>query len=262
MSETNNATKLKKVLGSRIRELTMSDENISSLGIKQDTLNKYYKGQRFPTTENLVAIKKHYNVSFAYLFGDIDNKDPNLSEIGCKLGLSQKAAKKLLSINKNKNLENKKIQLFALNQLLENIDFLELGNLLIIPNEENPNIKSEDIYAYYSIFLDYGHYEDYYFSNLSIQRKKEYDEFILNKRTFDLFKKIRNSKACANIFIEYVDNKEKNYVDYGSISEFINKENNFQEPDEEFYEILEKDRKETEKKNKKIVEDRKNKIGI
>ena len=59
-----------------------------------------------------------------------------------------------------------------------------------------------------------------------------------------------------------MDNKEKNYVDYGSISEFINKENNFQEPDEEFYEILEKDRKETELKNKKIVEDRKNKIGI
>lgn len=163
MSEINSPEELKKMLGSRIKKLTKSDENLHSLGIKEDTLSKYYKGQRFPTTENLVKIQKRYKVPYAYLFGDTDNDNPNFAEISCKLGLTKKSIEKLLTINKTENQEEKNIQLFALNQLIEKIDFLELGKFMFVPDE----------------------------------REKDYYDFLINKKIITLINEIRNSEECA-----------------------------------------------------------------
>lgn len=265
MSEIKNAEDLKKILGSRIRELTLPDTNISSLGIKEDTLGKYYKGQRFPTTENIVAIKNHYKVPFAYLFGDTDNKDPNFADISYKLGLSANSTNKLISMNKSENAEERELQFFALNQLIENIDFLELGKLLLIPNESNRFIKSTDIYDYYSFFINHGQgVDDYKYDMREINKKKEYNNFILNKRLFELFEKTRNSKECAKIFMSYVDNERKMIEEAEeTIKEFIIPDD--YEPfeiDEETEKIIRESNKQDEIRNQQIVDKRKKDLGI
>ena len=55
------------------------------------------------------------------------------------------------------------IQLFALNQLIEKIDFLELGKFMFVPDE----------------------------------REKDYYDFLINKKIITLINEIRNSEECA-----------------------------------------------------------------
>lgn len=165
MYKYKNANDLKKVLGKRIRSLTVADPNISSLGIDGDTLRKYKNGQRYPQPEFLVKIKNHYDVPFAYLFGDTDNKDIDSMEISYKLGLTSKATHKIIAMNDNDNQEERELQLFALNQLIENVDFLKLAELMLGYN---------------------GNDEDY-------------NDYLINKRLFELFEKIRNSEEYHDL---------------------------------------------------------------
>ena len=261
MEKIKNANDLKKVLGKRIRSLTVADPNISSLGIDGDTLRKYKNGQRYPQPEFLVKIKNHYDVPFAYLFGDTDNKDIDSMEISYKLGLTSKATHKIIAMNDNDNQEERELQLFALNQLIENIDFLELGKLLLIPNETNKNIKSEKIYKYYSDYVTHGiGIEDYYYTINSIDKIKDYNDYLINKRLFELFDKIRNSEECANVFINYVDREQEtmNTLEY-TPPEIID-EKTFREEQEkmekDMEKFMDKNVREVEIRNKQIIEKR------
>lgn len=156
---------LKKRLSSRINNLCKNDPNISSLDIGVDTLRKYKNGQRYPQPDFLVKIKNHYDVSFSYLFGETDNKDFNSEEVSYRLGLTSKATHKIIAMNDNDNQEERELQLFALNQLIENVDFLKLAELILgySGNDEG------------------------------------YNDYLINKRLFELLKKIRNSKEYHDL---------------------------------------------------------------
>ena len=159
---------LKKRLSGRINNLCKNDPNISSLGIDGDTLRKYKNGQRYPQPEFLIKIKNHYDVSFSYLFGETDNKDFNSEEVSYRLGLTSKTTHKLIAMNDNDNQEERELQLFTLNQLIEDIDFLKLAELMLGYN---------------------GNDEDY-------------NDYLINKHLFELFKKIRNSKEYHDLMKE------------------------------------------------------------
>lgn len=159
---------LKKKLGSRVGSLCKNDPNIESLNIKSSTLDKYKGGRHFPAPDFLVKIKNHYDVSFSYLFGETDNKDFNSEEISYKLGLTSRATHKLIAMNDNDDQEERELQLFALNQLIENVDFLKLVELMLGYNGNDEG----------------------------------YNDYLINKRLFELLKKIRNSKEYHNLMKE------------------------------------------------------------
>lgn len=165
MYKYKDAEDLKKRLSSRINNLCKNDSNISSLDIGVDTLRKYRNGQRYPQPDFLIKIKNHYDVSFSYLFGETDNKDFNSEEVSYRLGLTSKATHKLIAMNDNDNQEERELQLFALNQLIENVDFLKLAELMLGYNGNDEG----------------------------------YNDYLINKRLFELLKKIRNSKEYHDL---------------------------------------------------------------
>ena len=68
-------------------------------------------------------------------------------------------------MNDNDNQEERELQLFALNQLIENVDFLKLAELMLGYNGNDEG----------------------------------YNDYLINKHLFELLKKIRNSKEYHDL---------------------------------------------------------------
>lgn len=257
---------LKNDFGERLKLLYANDNNSEEIGIKEDTFNKYIRGERFPKPDILEKIKNHYKVPYSYLFGEYDNKDLETSEISGKLGLSNKSISKLSKIRFEKDIQDKNLMIYALNEIIENIDLLEFGKLLLIPNKDNKYIKSEEIYEYYSDYINHCQGEnDYLYDLQNIKKEKEYSDFILNKRLFQMFENIRNSQECAKVFVDYVNRERKTMNDIDSYlkEDFMNADN-YQPfvPDEELEKIMQEQHREMEERNKKIVDKRKKDLGL
>lgn len=255
---------LKEKFKERLKLLYTKDNDFDKLGIKDDTFNRYIRGDRFPKPEILEQIKEHYKVPYSYLLGEYDNVDLNTSEISGILGLSNKSIEKLKKMTQENKID-KELMLFALNQLVENLDFLELGKLLLIPNEDNKFIKSADIYEYYSFYIHHGQgVGSYDYDIRAINEKKDFNSFMLNKRLFELFERIRNSKECAEVFMDYVDDERKQIEETEElIREHILLEDN--EPfelDEETEKLINENNKQEEIRNQQIIDKRKKDLGI
>lgn len=259
---------LKNNFGERLKLLYVNDNNSQELDIKEDTFNKYIRGERFPKPDILEKIKNHYKVPYSYLFGEYDNKDLDTSEISGKLGLSNKSITKLANIRFEKNIQDRELMLYALNEIIENIDLLEFGKFLLLPNENNKNIKTENIYEYYSFFINHGQgIDDYEYVIKQINSKKNYSDYMLNKRLFELFEKVRNSKECATIFTNYIHNEIKQCTfEEEKLNEFIySEEYNPHFTDEEIEEsnkVLQEEYKQIEIRNQQIIDKRKEELGI
>lgn len=259
---------LKNNFGERLKLLYVNDNNSQELDIKEDTFNKYIRGERFPKPDILEKIKNHYKVPYSYLFGEYDNKDLDTSEISGKLGLSNKSITKLANIRFEKNIQDRELILYALNEIIENIDLLEFGKFLLLPNENNKNIKTENIYEYYSFFINHGQgIDDYEYVIKQINSKRNYSDYMLNKRLFELFEKVRNSKECATIFTNYIHNEIKQCTfEEEKLNEFIySEEYNPHLTDEEIEEnnkVLQEEYKQIEIRNQQIIDKRKEELGI
>lgn len=255
---------LKEKFKDRLKILYAKDNDFYKLGIKDDTFNRYIRGDRFPKPEILEQIKEHYNVPYSYLFGEYDNIDLNTSEISGILGLSNKSIKKLKKITQGNKID-KELMLFALNQLIENLDFLELGKLLLIPNEDNKYIKSDNIYEYYSFYIHHGQgIGSYDYDIRVINEKKDYNSFMLNKRLFELFEQIRHSKECAEVFMDYVDDERKQIEETEELirEHILLKDNEPFELDEKTEKLINENNKQEEIRNQQIIDKRKKDLGI
>lgn len=266
---TEIADTFKRKLGNRILKLNFDNEKEVPIDIKEDTLNKYIRGDRFPTIENLIKIKEYYNVPYSYLFGEIDNTNSDTTKLSCELGISEDTISRLQEIVKSDNETEKKIQLFVINQLFTKIDFLSLGKALMVPNEQNKYISSNKLYDYY---LDYatncsgsdGRYRSSLYSN---DKKSDYDDYVISKSLFKLFDDIRNSQECAELFIDYVDTERilvnKAYSDpsfYSQPHEQTQEELAYEY--EEMNKVMEDDIRKTEKRNQDIINKRKKDLGV
>lgn len=198
---------LKNDFRERLKILYATDNNTKDLDIKEDTFNKYIRGDRFPKPDILEKIKNHYKVPYSYLFGEYDNKDLDTSEISGKLGLSNNSITKLANIRFEEDIQKRELMIYALNEIIESIDLLEFGKLLLIPNKDNEYIKSEDEYC------------SNYINHCQNEREKEYNDFLLNKRLFQMFESIRNSKECAKVFIDYVNRERKTLEELENMEE-------------------------------------------
>lgn len=255
---------LKNDFGERLKFLYATD-NTKDLDIKEDTLNKYIRGERFPKPDILEKIKNHYKVPYSYLFGEYDNRDLETSEISGKLGLSNKSITKLSKIRFENDIQERELMIYALNEIIENIDLLEFGKLLLIPNKNNKYINSEEIYEYYSDYINNCHGEnDYFYDFKNIKKEQEYNDFLLNKRIFQMFENIRNSQECAKVFVNYVNRERKNWNDiYNHIDEdFIDDISQPFEIDEKIEKIMQEQQKQMEERNKKIIDKRKKDLGL
>ena len=249
---------LKNDFGDRLKLLYANDDNSKDLDVKEDTFNKYIRGERFPKPDILEKIKNHYKVPYSYLFGEYDNKDLDTSEI-------TKFNKFTKNIRFEDDIQSRELMIYALNEIIENIDLLEFGKLLLIPNKENKHIKSEEIYEYYSDYVNHCRGENDYFYDLkNIKKEKEYNDFLLNKRLFQMFESIRNSQECVKVFIDYVNRERKTMNDFDDYidEDFMNDNSQPFEPDEEFEKALEEQQKQMEERNKKIVDKRKKDLGL
>ena len=91
-----------------------------------------------------------------------------------------------------------------------------------------------------------------------------YNDFLLNKRLFQMFESIRNSQECANVFVDYVNRERKvmNDIDDYIDEDFINATSQPFEPDEEVEKALEEQHKQMEERNKRIIDKRKKDLGL
>lgn len=195
--------------------------------IKSDTFRKYLSGERFPSNQNLEIIANYYNVTYGYLFGDYDNQNLETSIISANLGISGKNIDMLQKIILQDTVLDRNIKLFAINQILSNIDFLELGNAMLYPSEDNKYMLKEELYKYYSNLLEVPYYQNV---EKDIQRIRDMNDFKLNKMFFNLCDNIRNSSECIDIFKQYVKEKEKEKIDLIA--------NNNIEHNDEYYDVL------------------------
>ena len=257
---------LKKKFGARLKELHNANNKHNNLGIKEDSFNKYIRGDRFPKPEVLEKIKNYYNVPYSYLFGEYDNSDLDTSEISGKLCLSNKSINKLKKIRNEEDANNRNFMIFALNALIENINFLEMGKLLFIPDEMNKNINAEDIYSYYSDYINHCQGGiSYRFDLNAVKNKQEYNKFLFNQKIFKLFDDISKSKECADLFIKYIDDERKMTADINIYENcYIPEEDDISslKNDKELQEIIENENRLCELDNKKLIEERKKDLGI
>lgn len=175
--------------------------------IKKDTFNKYLRGERFPTADNLEIIKEHYHVSYSYLFGEFDNDELKTAKESIALGLDKDVIEKLNKIQTSDNEYLKINKNFAINMFLKYIDFNILGNLLSFPSYKNRYITSEEYYNEYRRFFK---------SSYSRELKQQIDENNekLNYRVYKfiniLCEKTRRSKSCVDVFKKNIVTNELN----------------------------------------------------
>lgn len=222
--------------------------------IKSDTFSKYLNGTRFPSNQNLEIIANYYKVTYGYLLGDYDNQNLETSKISANLGLSGTNIDMLQKIVLQDSVLDRNIKLFAINQILSNIDFLELGKAMLYPSETNKNISIDELYKNYGNLL-----ESLYYQNVKedIQQIKDMNDFKINKMFFKLCDNVRNSSECIDVFKQYVKGKEQERID------LIASDN--VEYDEEYYNMLNsmnvENSEDTVKiQNAKFIQDRKKEL--
>lgn len=178
--------------------------------IKSDTFRKYLNGERFPSNQNLEIIANYYNVTYGYLLGDYDNQNLETSKISANLGVSGKNIDMLQKIILQDTALDRNIKLFAINQILSNVDFLELGKAMLYPSENNQYILTNELYKNYSKLLESPYYQNI---KKDIQQIKDMNDFKINKMFFNLCDNVRNSNECIDIFKQYVKEKEQEKID-------------------------------------------------
>ena len=220
--------------------------------IKKDTFNKYLRGERFPTADNLEIIKEHYHVSYSYLFGEFDNDELKTAKESIGLGLDKDVIEKLNKIqtSDNKYLRNNKN--FAINIFLKYIDFNMLGNLLTFPSYNNKNITSEEYYDEYRRFFKSSYANEL---KQQIKENEEKTNYKVYKLINNLCKATRKSKSCVDIFKEHIITNELNEEEFLKSIERDYYQYEYDDDDNDDsidYEKIEFD---------KLIEDRKKEIG-
>lgn len=221
--------------------------------IKKDTFNKYLRGERFPTTDNLEIIKEHYHVSYSYLFGEFDNDEIDGAKISIALGLDKDVIEKLSKIQTSDSESLRNDKNFAINTFLRHIDFSVLGSLLTFPSYENVNIGAKDYYKYYEDFFGGGAF--------GLKQEIIENNEKINYRIFSLVntlcKETRKTKECSDLFKEKVkEEKEREWPHSGDTEDSLE---NYRAPEPCFdFEMIDFDKEEMDK----LIEERKKEIGI
>lgn len=111
----------KNIFSKRLKELRTERGETQQVACKEidihiNTLKNYENGERLPNLGEFLRIKDHYGVSFEYLIGESDIKNPDitLQEVGKITGLSQNA---ITCLNKSDRLNKKRVNI--INFLIE-----------------------------------------------------------------------------------------------------------------------------------------------
>lgn len=123
----------KRIISLREKSGKSQEEISANLGITQQTLSRYEKGQRQASLDFVVRAAQYFNVSADYLLGlsDVKSLDKDI-QIACEVtGLSENAINKL-SLLKENFLENNKVRAGnkGLNHLFESNHFISFANQL------------------------------------------------------------------------------------------------------------------------------------
>ena len=190
----------------RLKYLNNNSKISPPTNIKPDTFNKYLRGDRFPSAENLEIIKEHYHVSYSYLFGEFDNDDLKTTKESIVLGLDKDIIDKLNNIQKTNDKITRENKNYAINTFLREIDFNLFGMFLSFPSYKNDNISSENYYKYYAKFFE----TDIPKQIIScIRENNELSSYKINRQVTNLCEKARKTKKCVDIFELNLEAKEK-----------------------------------------------------
>lgn len=131
-----------KNFGQRLKELRMENNETQQeaseiIGIHINTLKNYEKGDRVPNVNELIKIKKHYNVSYEYLLGesDIKSNDMDIKEINRIIGLSEKS----IHLLTKGRLKSEKRLVNTINFIIEKeykYQFIKVLNLFLMSRVE------------------------------------------------------------------------------------------------------------------------------
>lgn len=182
-------------------------------GVAENTIGNYENEKKNMLIKSYVLVNlkqddKYKDIPIEFFLGLTSSMEKENIELNKDLGLSDKSINKLNKIVKDDDNLRKRIKLFAINSLIENIDFDKLGQFLIFPNYENKNINSNDFYKLYSDYFQESYYHN---THEYIEKERDLNDYTLNKMILNLANNIRNSKNCISLFKRYI--KEKNYIE-------------------------------------------------
>ncbi len=201
MNEFNSEEFGKRIMTLRESSGKSQEEICSNLGVTQQTLSRYEKGQRQASLDFVVRASRFFNVSADYLLGlsDVSSVNEDI-KTACKVtGLSEQAIKQLqysnllTTIEIAPNMYEKFKQIDALNYLLEQeYSDLFLSELsatfktcspLILTNDINNQDESE---KYLSKFTSEEFKEWSYIHGIKMVNKAEYAVLHLQNATYVL----------------------------------------------------------------------------
>lgn len=186
------------------------DELASKVGITQQTLSRYEKGQRQATIEFVVKAARIFNVSTDYLLGLSDNSttNPDIKNACEVTGLTESAIKIINAIHNDINNSYG----FNISILIENPNFKDMIHQLfytIIQAQSLASYKKElESMINLSEFLDKTGYTEGAGREYIVFNR----EYLVSKyRLEEIFKNICNEMTSESTGFEYSDLIKLNY---------------------------------------------------
>lgn len=124
----------------------------TKMGISKGAFNFYKNGndgrgteakEKVPDLVGLYKIKNYFNVPYSYLLNETTTKDINNLEIGMTLGLNDEAISILNELNDEKSNVDREFELYIINCLLSNKQFIKAFSRIVIEGLSRKVVKDK-----------------------------------------------------------------------------------------------------------------------
>lgn len=150
----------------------------TKMGISKGAFNFYKNGndgkgteakEKVPDLVGLYKIKNYFNVPYSYLLNETTTKNTDNLEIGITLGLNDEAILKLNNLYNNKSNNDKEFELFILNCIILNDEFIHRLSKIVIEklSRRVANERYKKIGINHNENNDYINFQKFKLSNIT-----------------------------------------------------------------------------------------------
>ena len=192
---------ISKRLSNLRKEANLTQAELANkIDLARQTYGYYENGNSVIPHDVLINLSKFYKVSIDYICGIRETKSTHLADVGNKLKLSDKSINNILENGENKNWVGN----FALNQLLENMDFQKIGKYLVVPSLKNKHIPKNEM----KVLIEKSK-NPFIPNNFSLSQESQDMSFgVLFNYLIRLFNTIKEDKITTEKYIELMKSYE------------------------------------------------------
>lgn len=197
------------------KKYKLSQQDLADfLGVTPNSIGNYEKENELNYLNGfqLVKLKAEYeNIPLEFFLGLTGSIEKDNVEIDKQLGLNDLSINKLEKITKSEDILQKKLSLFALNKIIENVDLAKLGSYLITPSIKNKSIKYDDNLKFLNS-QNPNHYLENYLIDENNENLQNFKTFKYLNNVFDDIKKsdtiINDYNDILKILNDKFDNEQ------------------------------------------------------